>query len=50
VLKLDFEKAYDKVHRGFLMKCIRARGFNITWCEWIEKFLYYGTVVVRING
>jgi hypothetical protein len=22
VLKLDFEKAYDKVHWGYLMKCL----------------------------
>jgi hypothetical protein len=35
ILKLDFEKAYDKVHWVFLMKCLKARGFNSTWCEWM---------------
>jgi hypothetical protein len=50
VLKLDFKKAYDKVWWGFLMKCIKARGFNSTWCEWMEKILYNGTVVGKING
>jgi hypothetical protein len=30
VLKLDFDKAYDKVHWGFLVKCFKARGFNDT--------------------
>jgi hypothetical protein len=28
VLKLDFEKAYDKVHWGFLMECLEQRGFG----------------------
>jgi hypothetical protein len=27
VLKLDFEKAYDRVHWGFLLRCLRSRGF-----------------------
>ena len=27
VLKLDFEKAYDKVNWDFLIECHRARGF-----------------------
>jgi hypothetical protein len=50
VLKLDFEKAYDKVSWEFLLKCLRARGFNSTWCEWIEKILHNGTVAVKLNG
>jgi hypothetical protein len=28
ILKLDFEKAYDQVNWDFLMKCLRARGFD----------------------
>jgi hypothetical protein len=31
VLKLDFEKTYDKVHWGFLMRCLRLRGFSKLW-------------------
>jgi hypothetical protein len=50
ILKLDSEKANDKVHWVFLMKCLKARGFNSTWCEWKEKILYDGTVVVKLNG
>jgi hypothetical protein len=26
ILKINFEKAYDKVHWGFLIKCFKARG------------------------
>jgi hypothetical protein len=33
ILKLDFEKAYDKVCWNFLLKCMRARGFYDRWCS-----------------
>jgi hypothetical protein len=33
ILKLDFEKAYDKVNWDFLMECLRARGFDDKWCS-----------------
>ena len=28
ILKLDFEKAYDKISWNFLMDCLRQRGFD----------------------
>jgi hypothetical protein len=49
-LKLDFENAYDKVSWGFLLNCITARGFNSTWCEWMEKILHNGIVAIKLNG
>jgi hypothetical protein len=49
VLKLDFEKAYDKVHWGYLMKCLETRGFCDMWCQWINKMLYQGVVSVKLN-
>jgi hypothetical protein len=49
VVKLDFEKAYDKVHWGFLLKCLEMRGFSKIWCGWINKVLQNGTVVVKLN-
>jgi hypothetical protein len=50
VLKLDFEKAYDKVHWGFLLKCLKDRGFCDMCCNWIEQLLKNGTVAVKINN
>jgi hypothetical protein len=50
VLKLDFEKAYGKVHWGFLMRCLKIRGFDEKWCSWIEKVTYDGTVAMKVNG
>jgi hypothetical protein len=45
-LKLDFEKAYDKVHWGFLIQCMKDRGLNEIWCSWITEMLNNGTVAI----
>lgn len=49
ILKLDFEKAYDKVNWDFLLACHRSRGFNDKWCGWVSQILRNGTVSVKIN-
>lgn len=35
ILKLDFEKAYDKVQWEFLEKVLRGKGFSDKWCRWV---------------
>jgi hypothetical protein len=50
ILKLDFEKAYDKISWDFLFDMLKQRGFNETWCKWIEKVVTSGTLSVQING
>lgn len=50
VLKLDFEKAYEKINWDFLLECHRNRGFGETWCGWIKKILYDGTVCIKLNN
>jgi hypothetical protein len=50
VLKLDFEKAYDKVNWDFLLSCHQAKGLYKMWCGWIKKVLYNGTVSVKLNN
>jgi hypothetical protein len=37
-LKLDFEKAYDKVKWPFLQQILRMKGFSNEWCSWINHF------------
>ena len=49
ILKLDFEKAYDKVSWRFLLECLAARGFCSKWCKWIEQVVTGGTVSVKMN-
>lgn len=49
IQKLDFEKAYDKVCWLFLFQCLKMRGFNHTWCEWVEKVVTGGILNVKSN-
>lgn len=50
VLKLDFNKAYDKVNLTLLFSCHKARGFYDLWCRWIQQVVSSGTVNVRLNN
>jgi hypothetical protein len=49
VLKLDFEKAYDKVNWRFLQQALRMKGFSQKWCGWIENTIKGGSVEVKVN-
>jgi len=37
ILKLDFEKAYDKVDWNFLEEVLKRKGFSETWIHWINQ-------------
>ena len=50
VLKLDYEKAYDRVSWDFLFEVLRTRGFSPTWIRWIELLVIKGSVEVNLNG
>jgi hypothetical protein len=49
ILKLDFEKAYDKVNWDFLQQVLRMKGFSEKWCLWIDKLIKEGNVCVKVN-
>jgi exonuclease III len=49
LLKLDFEKAYDKVNWDFLQQALRMKGFDPKWCQWIQQYVSRGSVGVRVN-
>jgi hypothetical protein len=49
ILKLDFEKAYDKVSWEFLFENLRIRGFDKKWCQWMKQVVSGGTLNVKIN-
>jgi hypothetical protein len=49
LLKIDFEKAYDKVNWDFLQQALRMKGFDPKWCHWIQDFVTRGSVGVRVN-
>lgn len=47
-MKLDFEKSYHKISWSFLFDCLKNRGFNHKWCNWIEKVVKKGTLSVQV--
>ena len=49
VLKLDYEKAYDRVSWEFLFDMLHLRGFGPKWISWIKSTLINSTFSVRIN-
>ena len=49
ILKLDFEKPYDKISWEFLFDCLRQRGFCENWCKWIKVVVTSGTLSVKVN-
>jgi len=49
ILKLDFEKAYDKVKWPFLFQTLRMKGFSPKWISWVKTFILGGSVAVNVN-
>lgn len=50
IVKIDFEKAYDKVKWPFLLQALRMKGFSAKWITWIKTFISGGSVAVNVNG
>ena len=49
-LKLDMNKAYDRVSWLFLLKCLQAYGFPVAWIRLIEQCISTVSYRVLING
>ena len=49
IFKLDYEKAYDRIDRSFLIKVLESRGFSPRWVSLVKTLLDNGSVGVRIN-
>jgi hypothetical protein len=50
LLKIDFEKYYDKVKWSSLQQTLWMKGFDHKWCDWIKNFVEKGSVGIRVNN
>jgi hypothetical protein len=50
ILKLDYEKAYDRVNLDFLFDILQTRGFSDRWVRWVKNIVLGGSVGVTLNG
>jgi hypothetical protein len=49
ILKLDFEKAYDKVKWSFLQQTLKMKEFLDEWRALINSFMSIGSVAIKVN-
>ena len=50
ILKIDFEKAYDRVSWQFLEQVMLSRNFHPKWVKWVLDTVRGGKVCINING
>jgi hypothetical protein len=49
VLKLDYEKAYDRVDWQFLVELLISRGFELKCISWVLSLVKGGSISIRLN-
>jgi hypothetical protein len=49
ILKIDIEKAYDKVNWSFLQQTLGMKGFSDEWRALINSFVSGGSVAIKVN-
>jgi hypothetical protein len=50
ILKLDFEKAFDKIEHQAMLEIMRHKGFDETWMRWMTNIFTSGTSSILLNG
>lgn len=49
-LKVDLNKAFDRVEWDFLLDVLRKMGFGVLWCKWIHACLTIYELEFIVNG
>jgi hypothetical protein len=49
ILKIDFEKTYDKINWSFVQQTLRMKDFSPKWCQWVASFMEGGHVGTKFN-
>lgn len=49
IVKLDFEKAFDKVEQPVILEMLRHKGFSQKWIHWIDLILSSTSSSVLLN-
>ena len=50
VLKIDFEKAFDKIRWNFVFEVLRQMNFDSKWIDWISSIFNSSSISVLVNG
>jgi hypothetical protein len=50
ILKIDFQKAYNKVKCPFLLQTLQTYGFSTKWISWVKTFILVGSVAINVNN
>jgi hypothetical protein len=50
IMKVDFEKAYDKVQWSFLFEVLERKFFPEKWILWMKQVVCGGRVGINLNG
>jgi hypothetical protein len=50
ILKLNFEKTFDKIEHEVLLQVMEHKGFPSKWIRWVKDILSSGTSSVLLNG
>lgn len=50
ILKLDFEKAFDRIEHNFMLRIMERKGFSQKWLHWMNLIFASVKSVVLLNG
>jgi hypothetical protein len=50
ILKLNFEKAFDRIENQTMLQIMEHNGFNATWLQWMSSIFNSGTSAILLNG